>query len=194
MSKLIQTVQATAELYGKSMSEFSAEMLLTDLGDYPETVILAALSRCRKELRTFPTLAEIIARIDDGRPGPEEAWAMIPKDEYSSVVWNEEMQGAFNVVRLMIDDDPMAARMAFKETYSRLVTEARAIRKPVNWSPSLGFEKQGRVAALLDAVAKNRISIEFAKEQVPELEHKQGTGGLKRLGFGDLMKQLPKLN
>ena len=117
---------------------------------------------------------------------------MIPKDEYSSVVWNEEMQGAFNVVRFMIDEDPVAARMAFKETYSRLVADARAVKKPVNWSPSLGFEKQGRVAALLDAVAKNRISIEFAKQQVPELEHQSsGSGGLKRLGFGKLMKQLP---
>lgn len=169
-NRVLQTIQATAEIYGKTMSPFAAEVLLTDLSEYPEDAILKALTTCRKELRTFPTLADITSRIADGHPGVEEAWAMLPKDESSSVVWTDQMRDAFGVVRLQIDSNPIAARMAFKEVYSRLLSEARSLRLIPRWEPSLGFDRNSRDAVLADAVAKGRIQIEYAESLSPHLQ------------------------
>jgi hypothetical protein len=166
---LLEALQATAEIYGRQLTETAASFLLADLGRFSSQEIMKALSRCRQELKFFPTVADIIARIDDGRPGPEEAWAMVPKDESGSVVWTDEMSGAFSVARTLIDSDPIAARQAFKESYTRLVAEARAQGIPARWSPSLGFEKHSRDAALIEAVNKRRMSIEHAMEINPAL-------------------------
>jgi len=178
-----------AQLSGKEFSPDAARMLAGDLAEYPERDVLAALGRCRKELRFFPTLAEIIARIDDGRPGPEEAWAMIPKDEDGSVVWSDEMAEAFDPIRFLIEEDPIAARMAFKESYLKLVTDARARRKPVRWAPSLGHDRHGHVAALMTAVDKGRMSLTDACSHSPELEFQRGPT-LQELGFSNLTKRL----
>jgi len=188
-SRLIQIIQATGEIYGKTMTPVAAELFLSDLGEFPDAAVAAALTKCRKELKFFPTVSDVVARIDDGRVGPEEAWAMIPKDESGSVVWSDEMAEAYNVVRFMIEDDPIAARVAFKETYTRLVADARSNRKPVKWSPSLGHDPHSRASALMDAVNKRRMALEDARTHAPELEY-QGTPNLKQLGFSGLMKQL----
>ena len=84
---------------------------------------------------------------------------MIPRNEDASVVWNEEMALAFGVAGpLIADGDMIAARMAFKEAYTRLVGEARDARKPVNWTPSLGHDPRGRDGALDIAVEKGRLT------------------------------------
>lgn len=169
-NRLVEAVIATAEIYGRQMSRMAAEMLLEDLSGFPAEAILSALSRCRKELRTFPTVADILARIEDGRPGVEEAWAMIPKDERDSVVWTGEMSEAFGAIRVLLDSDAVAARMAFKEAYLKLLADARATRKPAKWSVSLGFDKRGREAALRDAVVKGRLSLDYVQAVDPEFQ------------------------
>lgn len=164
---LFEAIVGTAEIMGKELSMAGAKMLAHDLATYPAPVVIKALGRCRLELRTFPTVADIIARIDDGRPGVEEAWAMIPKDESASVVWSDEMAGAYAVARSLIDEDEVAARMAFKESYQRLVADARAERRPAKWSPSLGHDPRGRQQALQDAVERGRLSQDHAQALLP---------------------------
>lgn len=167
---LIEVLKATGELYGRTVSVTAATMLLADLSGFDPKKILEALSRCRKELRTFPTVADIVARIDDGRPGVEQAWAMIPKDEEASVVWTQEMSQAYGVARpLLLSGDEIAARMSFKEVYSGLIAEARARNTPVQWIPSFGMDKSEREAALLEAVQKGRISMHEAQTHIPEI-------------------------
>lgn len=172
---LITALKLTSEIYGRQMSDAAAAMLLADLEDYPVPAVIAALSRCRRELRTFPTLADIVARIDDGRPGPEEAWAMVPKDEMTSVVWTEEMATAFGTIRDLAAEDLIAARVAFKEVYSRLLADSRLNHVPVRWTASLGHEKSGREVALREAVTKGRLEIEHALKLIPELEYTPDT-------------------
>jgi hypothetical protein len=168
---LIQAIAATAELCGTNLSEGAAKLLLADLSEYDERGVLVALTKCRKELKGRLTLAEIISRIDDGRPGAEEAWSMLPRDEATTVVWTGEMTQAWGGVQHLIDEDELvAARMAFKETYYRLVTEARELRTPVKWSVSLGHDVAGRKTALLMAVAKRRITADHACALIPNFE------------------------
>jgi hypothetical protein len=169
--ELIQALAATAELCGTNLSEPAAKMLLSDLSDYDERAVLVALSKCRRELKGRLTLAEIISRIDDGRPGAEEAWAVLPFDEATSVVWTEEMSAAFWIAQPLIDQgEKVAARMAFKETYQRLVAEAREQRTPARWSVSLGHDKAGRQPILAAAVEKGRISTDHARKLIPNFE------------------------
>lgn len=167
-AELIKAVAATAELCGTTMSQPAAELLLADLSSFDERSVLVALSKCRREVKGRLTVAEILARIDDGRPGAEEAWAMLPRDEGATIVWTSEMADAWGLVRDMIaEGETVPARMAFKEAYQRLVTAAREARQPAKWSVSLGHDVNGRKGALLMAVAQKRITAEYACTLLP---------------------------
>lgn len=184
--------KATAELYGRTMSDAAYAMLAVDLQAFTPRQICGALSRCRKELKAFPSVAEIIARIDDTRPGVEEAWSIIPKDEYSSIVWTDEMAEAFGPAReLLAQGDPIAARMAFKECYPRLVADARARGKRANWWLSAGHASSGRDSAVQEAVQKGRITQQQAVAMIghdPAPRREKGEGQLTSLS--DTLKQI----
>lgn len=169
-SPVVQALKVTGEIYGRQMSNAAAAMFLADLSEYPEKAILAALSRCRKELRSFPTLADIIARIDDGRPGAEEAWASIPRDESETTVWTSEVAQAYGVAAPLMVEDQVAARMAFLESYRKLVADARANGVPVKWKVSLGHDSKQRERAITDAIKQGRIALTDAREYLPQLE------------------------
>lgn len=161
---LIEALMVTAELTGTTFSQAAATVLAQDLSAYPEPMVLGALVRVRREVRGRFTLADVIARLDDGRPGPEEAWAMVPKSELESAVWTQEMAEAFGTAMPLLDSgDRVAARVAFVEAYRRLVQQARDERLPVRWSPTLGTDPRGRTSALLEAARKGRITQEHAE-------------------------------
>jgi hypothetical protein len=167
---LLEALAVTAELTGTQLSPAAAKMLAHDVAHYPVPQVMGALSRCRKELKGRLSLADIISRLDDGRPGPEEAWAILPKDEAGSIVWCDEMRLAAGVSHDLIRDGQLvAARMAFLEKYRRLVAEARDTGAPVNWQPSLGTDIHGREPALREAVELGRIALSHAQTllQVP---------------------------
>jgi hypothetical protein len=173
MSKadLLQAIAVTAELCGTNLSEAAAKLMLSDLSDYDEGAALQALSKCRRELKGRLTLAEIVSRIDDGRPGAEEAWAVLPFDEATSVVWTKEMSAAFWIAQPLIDSgEKIAARMAFKEAYLRMVAEAREHREPVKWTVSLGHDQAGRQPILAAAVEKGRITVNHARTLIPNFD------------------------
>jgi hypothetical protein len=167
--ELIKALAATAELCGRTYTEEAARMLAYDLEGYDEHAVMRALSRCRKELKPGQFCVEaIISRLDDGRPGPEEAWAMLPHDEYKTVVWTEEMSGAWGVAYPLLNEgETVAARMAFKESYNRLVTEAREKRVPAKWTASLGHDKAGRDVVLLEAMQRGRLTANQVQGLLP---------------------------
>ena len=163
-STLIEAVAATSELCGKVYTQAAVMLFLQDLDGFDEPAVLAALTRCRKELDGKPfNIAAVISRIDDGRPGIEAAWAMLPHDEETSTVWTDEMAQAWGIAEpLLQDGDRVAARMAFKEAYAKLVVDARDRKERPNWSISFGHDKSGRQTALLDAVRHNRLTLDHA--------------------------------
>lgn len=170
--QLIQAVAVTAELCGRVFTPAAASVFVADLGGYPEEQILGALRRCRREVRGVLTVQDVLSRIADGRPGADEAWAMIPQDEAGSVVWTDEMAQAWGTARFLLrENDRVGARMAFKEAYQKLVADARDQRRPVHWTPSLGHDKAGREAVIVEAVKAGRLTYEHGRELVPEVEH-----------------------
>lgn len=161
--------------------EVSTERLLVyaqDLGDIPQERLARAFQRARREYE-YPKLPPVafirrMAGVDaqgNGRPGPEEAWARMPKGERmedESVVWCEEERIAYGACRsLLIEGDQIGARMAFKERYEKELAEARYDRRPVQWTMSVGYDIEHRLATLANAVQEKRMSLDNALQFVP---------------------------
>jgi hypothetical protein len=161
--------------------DVSPERLLLyaeDLCDLSEERLGVAFSRTRKEYE-YPHLPPVafirkMAGADshsDGRLGPEEAWARMPKGERmeeNTVVWCEEERIAYSACRsLLLDGDLIGARMAFKERYEKELATARSQRKPVRWIVSVGYDVEHRLTALATAIEDKRITPEAALEFVP---------------------------
>lgn len=132
------------------------------LRPYPLNAVTAALHAhltTPLTARTLPIPADVIAQLhnDDGRPAVEEAWsiALLTRDEARTVVWTEEVAGAWGVARVVMPDK-VGARMAFKDAYARLVGDARRAGRPVRWTATLGHDKTERAAALKAAAELGR--------------------------------------
>jgi hypothetical protein len=154
---VLKAVAVVAELTGTELSAHALKAIGEDLATYPESAVLTALARCRRELTGRLTLSAIIERINDsdGRPSADEAWALALEalDEAKTVVWCEEIQQAFAIARPVLQDgDKIGARMAFKNAYDRIVKEAREECRPAQWSASLGWDQGHRQSVLTKAV------------------------------------------
>src|ERR1700747_675495 len=175
--QIAQQILGLAEYYDKTLSESQLGMFVEDL----ESITLEQLQFAIRKYRTnpknvfFPMPSALLGIVmeEDGRPGIEEAWAMIPKDEGGSVVWTDEMREAFGAASNLLSEDPIAARMTLKEKYGNLLAQSRHLKKPVKWVPSFGHDRQGRETALREAIDKNRITIGLAQRIMPEFELKK---------------------
>jgi len=166
--KLIEAVAVTYAAVGQELSDAALAMIAKDLSVYPAQGVAVALSRCRRELRRI-ALADILERIPGGRPGAEEAWSIVSptlNDERVTVVWTTEMQQAFGVA-LKLQDDHIAARMAFKEAYTRLTAEAREAGAPIRWQASLGQDAAGRESVLVAAAEKGLLTVQHVAGLLP---------------------------
>ena len=190
--KITDLLSATAEVLGQEVSPAALLLMTDDLEMYGASVVAEALRRVRRECRRF-ALADVIERIDDGRLGVEEAWAMMPKSEHDSVVWTAEMRDAYFVASpLLAAGDKIGARMAFKEKYSQLLTTARAGMSPVKWEASMGHDPAERETVLIDAIAKNRLTGDAAQKLLPSSAFVVEDGGVKLLqSAGDALALLP---
>jgi hypothetical protein len=145
-------------------------MFVSDLSRYPERAVIGALSRCRREVKGILTVSDVVSRLEDGRPGVEEAWSMLPLSEQQSACWTDEMAKAFGPALPMIErGDHIGARMAFKEAYAKAVTNARDAGKPVSWSVTLGLDPSGRKPVVEEAVKLGRLTMDEVNRCWPEL-------------------------
>lgn len=146
-SHLIEALGVTYAAVGQEMSDAALEIIASDLSRYDDVSVLESLSRCRRELRRI-SLADILDRIPNGHPGPEEAWSMVSGsigDENATIVLTLAMRAAFFAADAL-SGDPIAARMAFKEVYIRDLALCRN-EKP-HWTVILGLDQTRRDDAL----------------------------------------------
>jgi hypothetical protein len=168
-----------AEAFGEPLTEERQDIYCSGLADIGQDQLRVVFHRALYELKWFPKLAELrelagfIAGVpnDNGRPGPEEAWARMPKGERmeeDSVVWCEEERAAYSACRsLLSDGDLIGARMAFKERYEKELAEARSQRRPGRWIMSVGYDVEHRLTTLATAVQEKRLTLENALNLVP---------------------------
>lgn len=165
---LLQAIAVAAELTGTELSETAARVMASDLAQYPEDQVLGALTRVRREVKGKMTIKDVLDRLDDGRPGPEEAWASVPRDESLTVVWTEETIEAWGTAQALIrEGETVAARMAFLEAYRQRAQAARDAGRPVRWVVSMGSDAHGRETALLAAVERGQLSADHVAGLLP---------------------------
>lgn len=157
-------------LYGKAVTATQKAMFFRATAQHSLKAVRAAFDAHvgdPQRGRFAPLPADIVLQIegaaaDDGRPGPEEAWAIALQaaDDTRTVVWTPEIAEAWGVARIVLrGGDEVGARMAFREAYSRLVAEARKRREPVAWSPTLGSDQRMRDEALRIAIDAGRLPL-----------------------------------
>ena len=121
----MKAIAVTAELTNTEMSESALEVFEADLAEYSDRQILAALTRCRRELRGRLTVADVVDRMASvgGHPSANEAWALVlaAADESETVVWTEQVAEAAGIAQPVLDaGDEVGARMAFETHTSGL--------------------------------------------------------------------------
>lgn len=157
-------------LYGKAVTATQKAMFFRATAQHSLEVVRAAFDAHVGDAqrgRFAPLPADILAQIemaaaDDGRPGPEEAWAIALQaaDEVRTVVWTPEIAEAWGVARIVHrGGDEVGARMAFREAYSRLVVDAHKRREPATWSPTLGSDPRMRDEALRVAIDAGKLPL-----------------------------------
>lgn len=178
---IVQALTVAFQYVNQSMPDVAIAEMAHDLETYPVDNVLFALKRCRSELKSI-RYADIIDRLPGGHPGPEEAWSVIGpslRNESMTVVWTDQMREAFGVA-LGLADDPTAARMAFKETYVKLVNDARSRNQGPKWSVSAGTDKQHRELVVREAVKAGKLLPAYAGQFLPLPEPSET--GLARVG------------
>jgi hypothetical protein len=136
------------------------------LGEYDKAKVVAAVNRCMEEVKGRLSLADIISRIDDGWPSKNEAWAMCPHSEADTVVWFLECAQAYDETKAL-SGDAVAQRMAFMETYTRLVQASKDRGLSPKWEVCLGTDKTRREKAVRDAHRKGLITAKKASLLLP---------------------------
>ena len=188
-AEIIKLLTGTFEAMGQSSTPAALLLIADDLAPYGTAAVAQALVRCRRELVGRLTPAAIIERLqaNDGRPEPNEAWAIALQtvDERDSAVVNEEIAQAFGAAQDILEaGDEVGARMAFIEAYKRCVREAREIGKPAHWWASLGSDKTKRELAVTRGVEMGRISRRYAETALPHIVNREPEMSIDRLLSG----------
>ncbi len=164
----------TFEVYGTKLTPASIMIWANSMDKYSFSDLKNALSYHIQSSPFAPKPSDLIHIIQaqDGRPSADEAWGMIPRNESVSAILSQEMLTAMAAAQPLLNEgDQVAARMAFKEAYTRLVTVARNNSIPVEWFPSLGDDKFGREAVIKEAVRLGRISETHAQRLIPQISN-----------------------
>jgi hypothetical protein len=166
-ASLVKALAVTYYLVtGKSPDNFLKAALTEELEKYPEQDVLHALNRCKLECKGFLPLAEIIERMPSKRLSANEAWALVPKSEYESVIWDDITREAYGAAHgFLLSGDIQAARMAFLESYRRIEGDRRHLHP--KYSLSAGTDINNRVDVLKNAVQKGLITKQYALERLP---------------------------
>lgn len=179
-AQLAAAIVATAEAMGQTMSAGAAELMATDLAEYPAQVVAGALNACRREVSGRLTLQAILQRVQaaDGRPEPNEAWAIALQsfDEAETVLLTDEIRQATAAASPVFHSgDKIGARMAFLAAYQRLVDAARRDARAVVWHLSLGHNPERRAQAVEEAQRLGRLPAPEAQRLLADLRPEQIT-------------------
>ncbi|WP_194720804.1 hypothetical protein [Noviherbaspirillum malthae] len=196
--QFVELLKRTMGAYSKPLPESTMLVVWWDLlKGYPLSAVAAAMATYidqNGEFEPKPAGIAKLCKLMDGRPGVDEAWAiaLTSRNEADTVVWTRETAEAFAAcMPVLSTGDEVGARMAFKDAYNRLVSEARLAGKPASWTVSLGWDKQKREAALEHAQAAGLLPAPAVQALLPapakeEVDH----NGLARLKE-ELKKLIP---
>lgn len=173
LKKMIATISAE---YGVTFEPVKIELWAQGLHSFPGPIIEKAVYAHIQDPdrgRFAPRLAEIIGNCDALSPGAkwigaEEAWSQMPRGEgESAMLTNEAAEALAAANDLIACGDRIAARMAFKEAYERLVARAKMDGRRPAYFFSAGRDMDGREKVLVDAVRNNLIAADHVPKLLP---------------------------
>lgn len=177
MSMKIEIAKAiallTAEYDLPAFGPERIEMWMEALACFQPGSVLRSATSYIKSNKFKPQLADIIEgcakQLDANWLGADEIWGLMPKTEHDSVMHsNETAEALAAALPLMERQDWTAARMAFKDAYTRLSARAKLEGRLPVYFPSFGTDHAGRVTMLANAVQKGQITLARAAEALPE--------------------------
>lgn len=161
------------------------ELYFATFKDAPADQWLSTCYTLASKSKQWPSISEVRAILNpSGHPSAEKAWAMIApkvKSDAPTVFVTDPMREAYGAA-IALEDDLVAARMAFKETYQQAVNIAEADGMPVSWSMILGTDRNMRELAITEAVKQGIAQPEWATKHLPIEAHAsllQVVGGMK---------------
>ncbi|SIO39261.1 hypothetical protein SAMN05444172_1571 [Burkholderia sp. GAS332] len=161
--------QDSLKLWFRLLKPYSLEQVQAGLVHHMRTCIYARA----------PVPVDVIAYVDkriDGWPGENEAWAIAKRihvkpgelEVNTAMVFNELID-ALGAVRHLLDDGDYSAAKAFKEVYTRIVTDARQKQPVPRWRVSLGADTSQHQEVIGKAVNEGRIALEDGRAAYPAL-------------------------
>jgi len=159
--RIIQILGATIEAMGQTPSASALELMANDLSDYPTNEIEAAASKLRRTGGRF-SLASLVAMMSGGWIGANEAWSTFPKTEAETGIVTQQAMTAWNAASELFESgDSVAARMAFIETYNRVVAEGPV--KP-EYTVTLGHDVKQRAGVIKKGLDSGLLTHEQASK------------------------------
>lgn len=155
-SELIEDIAATTEVCGGSKwSAAAVRIACAHLRQFSEPAIRQSLMRCQQEVKGTLALADIIARMPDGRPSPDVAWSQVSGPESETFVTTDEAMEAWAAARpLLAAGDEVAARMAFLARYREMCALGRTTGRTPKPYMSVGSDRSRAETVIKDAVAR----------------------------------------
>jgi hypothetical protein len=163
----------TAEYGLEPFSRDRIDMWMNALLGFPAGSVAKSAANYMRTNKFKPQLADIVqgcmAQTPSAWISADEAWALMPKSEMDSCMLNDETAQAMAAASpLLAAGDRIAARMAFRSTYERLVEQARIDCRQPRYFPSFGSEITGRATMLGNAVRAGHMQLEAALNVAPE--------------------------
>jgi len=188
--EFFNVITKTSDLYDKKISKERVSVYWDALCHRDLDDIKSAINKHIQDSnrgRFFPLPADVSAQLPkelDAWLNANEAWAVCPKDEYTSAASCDEICQARDVAKDLINmGDMVAARMAFIEHYNRLMQAAKDEGRKPTWFPSYGFDKETRYAADREVVERKNLALPPGQKlALPEPEN------VKQIEFKDLLK------
>lgn len=154
---LVKKINATLSVYDKFAEPDALKFWVDALSAYPIEEIETALSVHGRTSKFPPKPADIIEIINRKYAGlwktADEAWAVARQlgDQRLSLVITDVIMEAMDGLYGLLEDDPIAARMAFKSAYERIMQAGKISgRVPqIHFSP--GFDATQRLEAANEA-------------------------------------------
>ena len=155
--RLVKKINAILSVYEKFAEPDALQVWVDALSAYPIEEIEAALSMHGKASKFAPRPADIIEIINRKHAGlwktADEAWAVGRQmgNQRLSLMVTDVIFDAMDGLYELLEDDPIAARMAFKSAYERIMQEGKVSgRVPkVHFSP--GHDAVQRLEAANEA-------------------------------------------
>jgi hypothetical protein len=172
--QFMQLLTESMGAYGKPLPEATLlKAWWSVLAPYPLQIVMRAFAVYGDEEDRFAPVPAAIAKrckLMDGRPSDDEAWAiaLLSQDEADTVVWTHEIAEAFGICSTVLrGGDEVGARMAFKDAYNRMVSEARLTGRPAKWSASLGWDMAKREIAVTKAANAGLLPAPAVRVMLP---------------------------